>query len=151
MSGFRTQSRYWRGVRRSSQLDLASAAMTTPRYVSFVETGRVAPSREMVLRLAAALDVPLRERNCLLLAAGFAPMYSAEPLEALQLRRHRRTRAPARGHVEECASHCLSPRPPCIGAPSGPVNRPCRECGEICGSKRIPSRCQEDFDRTVVH
>ena len=87
MSGFGTQLRYWRGLRRSSQLDLASAAMTTPRYVSFVETGRAAPSREMVLRLAAALDVPLRERNDLLLAAGFAPMYSAEPLEAPQLRR----------------------------------------------------------------
>ena len=79
--------RYWRGVRRSSQLDLASAAMTTPRYVSFVETGRAAPSREMVLRLAAALDVPLRERNGLLLTAGFAPMYPVEPLEAPQLRR----------------------------------------------------------------
>ncbi|HEY2983150.1 MAG TPA: helix-turn-helix transcriptional regulator, partial [Jatrophihabitantaceae bacterium] len=70
---FGTQLRYWRGVRRSSQLDLASAAMTTPRYVSFVETGRARPSREMVLRLAVALDVPLRERNGLLLAAGFAP------------------------------------------------------------------------------
>ena len=84
---FGKQLRYWRGVRRSSQLDLASAAMTTPRYVSFVETGRAQPSREMVLRLAAALDVPLRERNGLLLAAGFAPMYSVEPLGAPQLRR----------------------------------------------------------------
>jgi transcriptional regulator with XRE-family HTH domain len=83
---FGTQLRYWRGVRRSSQLDLASAAMTTPRYVSFVETGRARPSREMVLRLAVALDVPLRERNGLLLAAGFAPMYSVEPLGAPQLR-----------------------------------------------------------------
>ena len=56
-----------------SQLDLASAAMTTPRHMSFLETGRSRPSREMVLQLAGALDVPLRDRNGLLLAAGFAP------------------------------------------------------------------------------
>jgi transcriptional regulator with XRE-family HTH domain len=79
--------RYWRGVRRKSQLDLASDAMTTPRYVSFVETGRSQPSRQMVVRLARALDVPLRERNGLLLAAGFAPLYSGEPLDGPQLAR----------------------------------------------------------------
>jgi transcriptional regulator with XRE-family HTH domain len=67
--------RYWRRVRAMSQLDLAAAASTTPRYMSFVETGRSQPSREMVLRLAAALDVPLRDRNGLLVAAGFAPIY----------------------------------------------------------------------------
>jgi transcriptional regulator with XRE-family HTH domain len=67
--------RYWRRVRAMSQLDLASAAMTTPRHMSFLETGRSSPSREMVLRLAGALDVPLRDRNGLLLAAGFAPLY----------------------------------------------------------------------------
>ena len=55
-------------------------AGTTPRYVSFVETGRAQPSRQMVVRLARALDVPLRERNDLLLASGFAPLYSLEPL-----------------------------------------------------------------------
>ena len=58
-----------------SQLDLAVAASTTPRYMSFVETGRAQASREMVLRLAVALDVPLRDRNGLLVAAGFAPIY----------------------------------------------------------------------------
>jgi transcriptional regulator with XRE-family HTH domain len=79
--------RYWRGVRRKSQLDLASDAMTTPRYVSFVETGRSQPSRQMVVRLARALDVPLRERNGLLLAAGYAPLYSGEPLDGPQLAR----------------------------------------------------------------
>jgi transcriptional regulator with XRE-family HTH domain len=67
--------RYRRRVRSMSQLDLASAAMTTPRHMSFVETGRSRPSREMVLRLAGALDVPLRDRNGLLLAAGYAPLY----------------------------------------------------------------------------
>jgi transcriptional regulator with XRE-family HTH domain len=79
--------RHWRAVRRISQLDLASMAGTTPRYVSFVETGRARPSREMVLRLARALDVPLRERNGLLLAAGFAPLYPVAPLGSAQLGR----------------------------------------------------------------
>ena len=79
--------RHWRAVRRVSQLDLASAAETTPRYVSFVETGRSRPSREMVLRLALALDVPLRERNGMLLAAGFAPAYPMAPLGSDQLDR----------------------------------------------------------------
>ncbi len=58
-----------------SQLDLAVEAGVTPRHVSFVESGRARPSREMVLALARALDVPLRERNQLLLAAGYAPLY----------------------------------------------------------------------------
>jgi transcriptional regulator with XRE-family HTH domain len=73
--------RYWRRVRAMSQLDLAVAAATTPRYMSFVETGRSEPSREMVLRLAGALDVPLRERNGLLVAAGFAPIYPEHDLD----------------------------------------------------------------------
>ena len=73
--------RYWRRVRAMSQLDLAAAAATTPRYMSFVETGRSQPSREMVLRLAVALDVPLRDRNGLLMAAGFAPLYPEHDLD----------------------------------------------------------------------
>jgi transcriptional regulator with XRE-family HTH domain len=73
--------RYWRGVRGRSQLDLASDAGTTPRYVSFVETGRSRPGRQMVVRLARALDVPLRERNGLLLAAGYAPLYAMGSLD----------------------------------------------------------------------
>lgn len=79
--------RRWRATRGTSQLELASEAGTTPRYVSFVETGRAQPSRQMVLRLARALDVPLRERNDLLLAAGFAPVYSVEPLSSPTLAR----------------------------------------------------------------
>jgi len=77
--------RYWRRSRGTSQLELASAAATTPRYVSFVETGRAQPSRHMVVRLARALDVPLHERNGLLLAAGYAPAYSRGALEAPEL------------------------------------------------------------------
>ena len=73
--------RYWRRVRAMSQLELAVAASTTPRYMSFVETGRSQPSREMVLRVAAAMDVPLRDRNGLLIAAGFAPIYPERRLD----------------------------------------------------------------------
>ena len=64
-----------------SQLDLAAAAGTTPRYMSFVETGRAQPSREMVQRLATAMDIPLRDRNGLLVAAGFAPMYQEHDID----------------------------------------------------------------------
>jgi transcriptional regulator with XRE-family HTH domain len=81
--------RYWRRVRGKSQLDLALDATTTPRYVSFVETGRSQPSRQMIVRLAQALDVPLRERNDLLLAAGFAPLYAAAALDGPELGRVR--------------------------------------------------------------
>lgn len=67
--------REWRQRRHLSQLDLASEADISARHLSFVETGRAAPSRDMVLRLAERLDVPLRERNVLLVAAGFAPAF----------------------------------------------------------------------------
>ncbi|TCO59712.1 helix-turn-helix domain-containing protein [Actinocrispum wychmicini] len=77
--------RYWRRIRGTSQLELAVAAATTPRYVSFVETGRAQPSRQMVNRLAGALDVPLRERNGLLLAAGYAPSHPHATLDAPEL------------------------------------------------------------------
>ncbi len=77
-----TLLRHWRSVRGLSQLDLAAEAGSTPRYLSFVETGRSSPSRQMVVRLARALDVPLRERNELLLAAGFAPLYTREALDS---------------------------------------------------------------------
>ena len=73
--------RNWRQRRRLSQLDLASDAGISSRHLSFVETGRARPSREMVLHLAEHLDVPMRERNELLLAAGFAPLYGRRGLD----------------------------------------------------------------------
>ncbi|HEY7051279.1 MAG TPA: helix-turn-helix transcriptional regulator [Mycobacterium sp.] len=73
--------RDWRQRRRMSQLDLALAADVSSRHVSFMETGRSAPSRAMVLRLADALDVPLREQNHLLLAAGLAPAFAERSLD----------------------------------------------------------------------
>ena len=72
--------REWRQRRRLSQLGLALDADVSAKHLSFVETGRAQPSREMVLRLAERLDVPLRQRNALLLAAGFAPLYRERPL-----------------------------------------------------------------------
>ncbi len=77
--------RDWRVRRRMSQLDLATAAAISARHLSFVETGRARPSREMVLHLAQHLDVPLRERNPLLIAAGYAPTYEATELDAPEM------------------------------------------------------------------
>ncbi|MGY0070927.1 helix-turn-helix domain-containing protein [Streptomyces sp. QTS137] len=73
--------RAWREQRRVSQLELALRADSSARHISFVETGRSRPSEEMVLRLAEHLDVPVRERNALLLAAGYAPRFPETPLD----------------------------------------------------------------------
>lgn len=73
--------RDWRQRRRLSQLDVSARAGISTRHLSFLETGRSGPSREMVLHLAEELDVPLRERNTLLVAPGFAPIYTETPLE----------------------------------------------------------------------
>ncbi|WP_019633374.1 helix-turn-helix transcriptional regulator [Actinomadura atramentaria] len=73
--------REWRRRRRMSQLELAAEADVSTRHLSFLETGRSAPSREMVLRLAEHLDVPLRDRNLMLVAAGYAPVYAETPIE----------------------------------------------------------------------
>jgi transcriptional regulator with XRE-family HTH domain len=78
---FGTHLRHWRQHRRLSQLELAHEARVSTRHLSYVETGRAEPSREMVLRLAERLEVPLRERNALLVAAGYAPMYRQRALD----------------------------------------------------------------------
>jgi transcriptional regulator with XRE-family HTH domain len=95
--------RIWRQRRRRSQLDLALDAEISQRHLSFIESGRAQPSREMVLRLAETLAVPLRERNVLLLAAGFAPVYPERPLDDPGL-------ATARGIVEAIL-HAHGPNP----------------------------------------
>jgi transcriptional regulator with XRE-family HTH domain len=84
---FGARLRWWRERRGFSQLDLALAADTTQRHLSFLESGRAAPSREMVLRLATALDLPLRQHNALLLAAGYAPAWRESDLSAPELAR----------------------------------------------------------------
>jgi len=73
--------KHWRGRRGLSQLDLALAAEVSARHISFLETGRAQPSREMVLRLGATLEVPLRDQNALLAAAGFSPQFEEPSLD----------------------------------------------------------------------
>jgi transcriptional regulator with XRE-family HTH domain len=82
--------RGWRRRRRLSQLDLALEAEVSQRHLSFVESGRAAPSRDMVLRLAEQLAIPLRERNALLVAAGFAPVYRERKMDDPELAAPRR-------------------------------------------------------------
>jgi transcriptional regulator with XRE-family HTH domain len=77
--------RWWRRHRSTSQLELAGRAEISQRHLSFLELGRSAPSRAMVLRLAAALEVPLRQQNALLLAAGFAPVWRETEFAAPEL------------------------------------------------------------------
>ena len=73
--------RQWRQRRRLSQMDLALDAEISTRHLSFLETGRAQPSRDMVLRLAEHLEIPLRERNTILVAAGFAPVFPQRSLD----------------------------------------------------------------------
>src|SRR5437588_1561724 len=83
--GIGAMLREWRQRRRLSQLELALEAGVSARHLSFVETGRSRPSAEMVLHLADQLEIPLRERNQLLLAAGYAPQYAARSLDAPEM------------------------------------------------------------------
>ena len=73
--------REWRQKRRLSQFDLALASGVSPRHVSFLESGRANPSRSMILQLSETLDIPLRDRNALLTAAGFAPVFRTSALD----------------------------------------------------------------------
>lgn len=83
---FADELRRWRGARRVSQLELALRAGTTQRHLSFMERGRSKPGREMVVRLAESLGLSLRERNAMLLAAGFAPLFPESRLDEPMLR-----------------------------------------------------------------
>ncbi|MFD9224287.1 helix-turn-helix domain-containing protein [Streptomyces sp. NPDC060064] len=80
-SGVGPLLRGWRERRRVSQLELALRADSSARHISFIETGRSRPSEDIILRLAEHLEVPVRERNALLLAAGYAPRYAETPLD----------------------------------------------------------------------
>src|SRR5262245_11737450 len=77
--------REWRGKRRMSQLELASEAEISTRHLSFLETGRTQASREMLLHLSEQLDIPLRERNVMLVAAGYAPVFEERPLASPEM------------------------------------------------------------------
>jgi transcriptional regulator with XRE-family HTH domain len=84
-SGFPPLLKQWRQRRRLSQLDLALSSGVSQRHVSFLESGRANPSRSMILQLSETLDVPLRDRNAWLTAAGFAPVFQARPLDDPQM------------------------------------------------------------------
>jgi transcriptional regulator with XRE-family HTH domain len=85
-ASFPGRLKWWRARRGMAQLDLAAAAKISQRHLSFLESGRTAPSRDMVLRLSAALDIPYREQNTLLLAAGYAPAWRESALAAPELK-----------------------------------------------------------------
>ncbi|WP_413195672.1 helix-turn-helix domain-containing protein [Pararobbsia alpina] len=78
--------RHWRGLRHKSQMDLALDSGVSQRHISFIEVGRSAPSRQMLLNIAQALDIPFRDRNSLLLAAGYAPVYSEDAWNAVEMK-----------------------------------------------------------------
>jgi len=78
--------RHWRDLRGKSQFDLSLDAGVSQRHISFVESGRSVPGRQTLLQLAVGLDIPLRERNTLLLAAGYAPIYADGPWDAPEMR-----------------------------------------------------------------
>ena len=100
-NAFGNQLRTWRALRGQSQMALALAAGVSTRHVSYLETGKASPSREMVVSLTQAMEVPLRGRNQLLMAAGFAPLYAETPLEA-----------PALGPVREALQFVLGAMEP---------------------------------------
>ena len=97
-SGFGSILSEWRAVRRLSQLDLALAAGISQRHISFVESGRAKPSRDMIFKLADGLDLPLRARNDLFLTAGFAPVYPERGLDLSEMKA-------ARGALELILKH----------------------------------------------
>src|SRR3954469_15527354 len=85
MTSFGARLKWWREQRGLSQLGLSGAAEASQRHLSFLESGRAEPSREMVLRLCAVLDIPLRQQNALMLSAGFAPVWRESDLSAPEL------------------------------------------------------------------
>jgi transcriptional regulator with XRE-family HTH domain len=97
-SGFGSILSEWRSIRCASQLDLALSTGVSQRHISFVESGRAQPSRELIVKLAGGLDLPLRTRNELLLAAGYAPVYRERPLDQAEMR-------PAREALDRILKH----------------------------------------------
>jgi transcriptional regulator with XRE-family HTH domain len=119
---FSTMLREWRGLRGMSQLDLAMSADVSTRHVSFIESERSRPSAEMVLRLAEALDLPLRERNAMLVAAGFAPQFGDSDWQSEAMAEVRRATTlllkahePYPAIVLDMAFNILDANPPALG------------------------------------
>ncbi|MGB3338966.1 MAG: helix-turn-helix domain-containing protein [Devosia sp.] len=119
---FSTMLREWRALRGMSQLDLALGADVSTRHVSFIESERSKPSTEMVLRLAEALDLPLRERNAMLVAAGFAPQFGDSTWQSAEMAEVRRAaelllaaHEPYPAIVLDMAFNVLDANPPAMG------------------------------------
>ena len=151
--------REWRQRRRLSQLDLALDAEISARHLSFMETGRAKPSRDMVLRLAAELEIPLRDRNVLLLAAGYAPAYADRPLDdsslaaarAAREHQHRARRALLReGSLQELPAHELRPAVERHHRDRPPHARRSRQETALSGSRRTRWRRRDSSPRLRV-
>lgn len=116
-TSFGAPLRRWRVARGLSQLDLSAASGVSTRHLSFLETGRGQPSRQIILFLADQLDVPLRDRNELLLAAGFAPEYEDHSLDDPVMRPVRESIAQLLA-AHEPSRPWSSTRPPTLRTPS---------------------------------
>jgi transcriptional regulator with XRE-family HTH domain len=125
-----------------SQLGLALEAGTSSRHLSYVETGKAQPSREMIARLAEALDMPLRERNALLLAAGYAPEYAETNLDAPELAQVKRAIAFIIEHQEPYPAFVLNRRWDILMA-----NRAALHVAEyVIGGSKHPNMLRQFFD-----
>ncbi len=131
----------WRQSRHLSQLQLAVDAEVSPRHLSFIETGRSKPSREMVLRLAEQLRVPLREKNAFLLAAGFAPAFA-----------HRELDTPELSAVKAAAAHVLEQHLPFPAiALDRQRNVVMANCAARKLAKRISPQIAQNIYRLLLH
>lgn len=134
--------RQWRDVRRRSQLALALEAGVSARHLSFVETGRARPSRDMVARLADTLDLPLRERNALLLAAGYAPEYPETALGTPELAPVRRALDLMMAHQEPYPAFVLDRRWNVLQANGAAA----RLADYLCGGSAHTNMVRQFFD-----
>jgi len=102
--------RGWRGARKRSQLELSLDAGVSQRHLSFLESGRARPSRDMIQQLSEALDLPLRERNLLLQAAGFAPLFQQRSLDSTEMRAVREALEMMLAHHEPFPALVIDPQ-----------------------------------------
>jgi len=137
-----TLLREWRAARHVSQLALALDAGTSARHLSYVETGKARPSREMIARLSDTLDVPLRERNALLLAAGYAPEYAETGFDAPELAQVRRAVEFIIEHQEPYPAFVLNRRWDILMANSAAV----RVADFLIGGTRHNNMVRQFFD-----
>lgn len=129
--------REWRGVRNWSQLSLALDANISQRHLSFIESGRSTPSRDMILRIAETLDLPLRARNELLTAAGYAAAFSEQPLDANGMREVRKILSQMLAHHE--------PYPAMV------LDRSWNYVMRNAANERIATHCLRDADHAEVY